>query len=104
MNTESNPSPMPPQSREGTPGQKPISPGLALVGVVVVLAIAGVLAAYGILHRTHSDTVLAERTQELAPPTVTVAPPKLGAPIDNYVLPGNVTAFTDAPIYARTSG
>ncbi len=31
-------------------------------------------------------------------------PPKQGAPIDSFVLPGNVTAYTDSPIYARTSG
>ncbi len=52
----------------------------------------------------HADTVLAERTNELAAPTVIVAAPKPGAPIDSFVLPGNVTAYTDSPIYARTSG
>ena len=31
-------------------------------------------------------------------------PPKPGAPVDTFVLPGNVTAYTDSPIYARTSG
>jgi RND family efflux transporter MFP subunit len=35
---------------------------------------------------------------------VTVAAPKLGAPVTSLVLPGNVTAQTDSPIYARTSG
>jgi RND family efflux transporter MFP subunit len=48
--------------------------------------------------------MLAERTTEVAPPTVTVAPPKAGAPVDSFVLPGNVTSFTDSPIYARTAG
>jgi hypothetical protein len=24
--------------------------------------------------------------------------------VDSFVLPGNVTAYTDSPIYARTSG
>jgi RND family efflux transporter MFP subunit len=58
----------------------------------------------GKLQRDHAGTVLADRTTEMAPPTVTVAPPKAGAPVDSFVLPGNVTAFTDSPIYARTSG
>ena len=44
------------------------------------------------------------RTSELAAPTVIALPPKQGAPIDTFVLPGNVTAYTDSPIYARTSG
>ena len=57
-----------------------------------------------ILRRTQADTVLARRTQELAPPTVSIALPKAGAPVDSFILPGNVTAFTDSPIYARTNG
>ena len=40
----------------------------------------------------------------MAAPTVTVAPAQPGAPVDNFVLPGNVTAYTDSPIYARTDG
>ena len=75
-----------------------------LVGVALLLVVALVLGGLGILRRTHADTVLAERTQELAAPTVTVALPKAGAPVDSFVLPGNVTAFTDSPIYARTTG
>jgi RND family efflux transporter MFP subunit len=35
---------------------------------------------------------------------VIAATPRQGAPVDNFVLPGNVTAYTDSPIYARTSG
>ena len=31
-------------------------------------------------------------------------PAQPGAPLDSFVLPGNVTAYTDSPIYARTSG
>ena len=74
------------------------------MGVILLLIVALVLAGFGILRRTHADTVLAERTSELAAPTVIVAAPKAGAPVDSFVLPGNVTAFTDSPIYARTSG
>jgi RND family efflux transporter MFP subunit len=48
--------------------------------------------------------VLAKTTNELAAPTVFALPPTPGAPVDNLLLPGNVTAFTDSPIYARTSG
>jgi RND family efflux transporter MFP subunit len=51
-----------------------------------------------------ADKVLADTTRELAAPTVIVAAPKTGAPVDNFVLPGNVTAWTDSPIYARTAG
>ena len=89
---------------ETAPEQQPIAPRTALVGVAIVLVVAAVLAGFGILHRMNSDKVLADTTRELAAPTVIVAAPKPGAPVDNLVLPGNVTSFTDSPIYARTSG
>jgi RND family efflux transporter MFP subunit len=72
--------------------------------VVILLAVAAALAVFGILSRRSAGTVLAERTTDLAAPTVIVAIPKQGSPSDTFVLPGNVTAYTDSPIYARTSG
>jgi RND family efflux transporter MFP subunit len=92
------------QDHETAPEQEAISSHKALVGVAVVLVAAGALGGVGVLHRMHAETVLAERTTELAAPTVLVAAPKQGAPVTNFELPGNVTALTDAPIYARTSG
>jgi RND family efflux transporter MFP subunit len=91
-------------SHETAPDQKPVSPRLALVGVAVALIVAVLLAAFGILSRRAASTMLAERTQKLAAPTVIAAIPTQGAPVDSFVLPGNVTALTDSPIYARTSG
>ncbi|MGA2906921.1 MAG: efflux RND transporter periplasmic adaptor subunit [Terracidiphilus sp.] len=91
-------------SHETAPEASPLSPRKALVGVAVVLLILIVLAAVGILRRLHADTVLAQRTDALAAPTVDIAPAKAGAPIETLVLPGNVTAYTDSPIYARTDG
>ncbi|MGH9702894.1 MAG: efflux RND transporter periplasmic adaptor subunit [Candidatus Acidiferrales bacterium] len=43
-------------------------------------------------------------TTDLAIPTVAVVHAKRGAPQQEIVLPGNIQAFTDAPIYARTNG
>ena len=94
----------PAHSHETAPAQKPISPRLAVFGLALLFIVALVLGGLGILRRTQADTVLARRTQELAPPTVSIALPKAGAPVDSFVLPGNVTAFTDSPIYARTNG
>src|SRR5580658_10468218 len=89
---------------QAPPGQKPMSPRKILVGAAVVLLVMIVLAVAGILERLHAHTVLAERTHDQAAPTVTVAPAHPGAPVDTFVLPGNVTAYSDAPIYARTDG
>lgn len=86
------------------PEQKPISGAKALVGVAIVLLVAAGLAAWGILSRRAANTVLAERTTDLAAPSVIATVPRQGAPVDSFVLPGNVTAFTDSPIYARTAG
>jgi RND family efflux transporter MFP subunit len=104
MTNASDHNPQPAHGHEITPEQKPISPRLALVGVALLVVVALLLGGVGILHRSHAGEALAQRTQELAPPTVTVAAPKTGAPVNSFVLPGNVTAFTDSPIYARTNG
>jgi len=86
------------------PEQKPVSTGTALVLAAVVLMAALVLAVMGILARVHANSALTQRTDASAAPTVSVAPAQPGAPVDTFVLPGNVTAYTDAPIYARTDG
>jgi RND family efflux transporter MFP subunit len=88
----------------GAPEQKPIPPRTALLVAVLILIVAVVLAVVGILGRKSADTVLADRTLELSAPTVQALPAKPGAPVTSFTLPGNVTAYTDSPIYARTSG
>ena len=84
--------------------RRPIAPRFAITGIIIVLLVFAALATFGILSRIHHDDVLAKTTRESAPPVVIALPPKKGDPIDTFLLPGNVTAYTDAPIYARTSG
>ena len=105
MTNESNPKPNPAHEHETAPEQKPISPRKALRGRGPRADRR--LRAGGLRHPGAAKpptAVLADTTTELAAPTVIVAPPKLGAPVDSFVLPGNVTAYTDSPIYARTAG
>ncbi len=109
MNDQPNPNPQfgPQPGREGherPSDSSSVSPRKILTGASVVLLILAVLAAIGILRRMHAHTVLKERTYDLAAPTVTLAAARPGAPVDTFVLPGNVTAYTEAPIYARTDG
>jgi RND family efflux transporter MFP subunit len=100
----------PPPSHEGghatetAPEQKPVSGRIAVLGLVAIVVVTVVLAGWGILSRRSANTVLAERTTDLAAPSVIAVVPRQGAPIDSFVLPGNVTAYTDSPIFARTSG
>jgi RND family efflux transporter MFP subunit len=94
----------PSHSHETAPDQKPIPPRIAAISAGLLLLAFVLLAVIGIVSRRSAATVLAERTNDLAAPSVIAAPPNQGAPVDNFVLPGNVTPYTDSPIYARTSG
>ena len=86
------------------PEAKPIGTRVAVTALVIVLVVLAALATFGILSRIHRNNVLAKSTQELAAPVVVAIAPKQGAALDTFTLPGNVTAYTDSPIYARTSG
>ena len=79
-------------------------PGRVLGLSLIVLVALGGLAAWGISSRSTTMTTLAQETDEAAIPTVSVVQPKGGAPQEEIVLPGNVQAYLDAPIYARTPG
>jgi RND family efflux transporter MFP subunit len=76
--------------------------------VVVLLLLAVLIAAgivfWGINARIQTAAAVKETTRELAIPDVSVIHPKPGAVKDEVVLPGNIQAFTDSPIYARSSG
>jgi RND family efflux transporter MFP subunit len=112
MNTHSNPSSAnhteSVQAHTGhtdhAPERKPISTGQAVVGLLCIVLTMIVLAVLGILPRIHAQSALERKTVELAMPAVIAAPPVPGKPIVDLVLPGNVTAYTDSPIYSRTPG
>jgi RND family efflux transporter MFP subunit len=82
----------------------PISGRKAMLWAVVLLAIAIILAITGIVPRLHARTDLRHQTDASAAPDVLVATPTMGQPSQEIVLPGNIYAYTDSPIYARTSG
>jgi RND family efflux transporter MFP subunit len=74
-------------------------------GVLVAGALAALLVAgFGIVTRVRSRNTLKDDTQQTAAPSVAVFAPERGAPLRELLLPGTTQAFTDAPIYARTSG
>jgi RND family efflux transporter MFP subunit len=104
MANGSKPRPQAAHDHESAPEQKAVSSRSALIGIVIAVVALGLLAGFGIFDRMHNDKVLAETTTQLAAPTVIALVPKQGGSTDTFVLPGNVTAYTDSPIYARTSG
>jgi len=96
-----------PTEKRVEPVQRTSGPGWTIAWILVVLVVVLLVAWMvfrGVGARVKAATALRQETQELAIPSVAVAHPKMGAMKDEIVLPGNVQAFTDAPIYARTSG
>ena len=75
-----------------------------LLIVIVVLAVVGAIVFSGIAPRLRARQALRAETNLTAAPVVTVIHPSLASPAEEVVLPGNIQAFVDAPIYARTSG
>lgn len=82
----------------------PISTRKALLFVVVLVIVAAVAAVGGILPRLRAQKALAARTDALAIADVVAQKPQLGEPTQEIVLPGNMFAWVDSPIYARTDG
>lgn len=72
--------------------------------LLVVLAVVALVVVSGILPRLRARQTLRQQTTISAEPVVTVIEPRRANPAEEVVLPGNIQAFIDAPIYARTNG
>jgi len=77
-----------------------------MLGLVLVVVLAGavVLAITGILKRHSGEAQLKTWTRAQAIPTVNVVAPTRGTKDQELILPGDVEAFYEAPIYARVPG
>lgn len=91
------------------PGSKPVTTGavtshrgrwLAIAAIVVVIA----LAAQGIWSRHTAHAALERDAEHASALSVSVVQPKKSTAGFDLVLSGNVQAFLDTPIYARTNG
>jgi RND family efflux transporter MFP subunit len=71
---------------------------------VVFLALVAFLVFSGIAPRLKARQTLRQETERSAAPMVSVLKATRSAPAEEVVLPGNIQAYVDAPIYARTSG
>lgn len=105
MTHEASSQPQPrPHDHESAPEHPAISGRHASAWLIVAAIAVVAFAVFGIWQRHHHNEVLAKTTTQTAAPVVIAAPPERGNPVDTFVLPGNVTAYSDSPIYARTSG
>jgi RND family efflux transporter MFP subunit len=72
--------------------------------VLISVAIAGCLAAYGIWSRDQTVVSLKQTAEDAALPRVQVVSPKPGPAQRTLTLPGNINAWYEAPIYAQVNG
>ena len=91
------------RARNGAPNS-PGSKVTRVVMFVLVVVVLGIVVIWGISSRRETNAQLSQETHDLAIPTVSVIHPKLSAPQQEIVLPGDMEPYTDAPIFARTSG
>ena len=76
---------------------------LKLVSIVVLLAAAGVVTT-GIFTRVHAKQEMTAWSAAQAIPSVAAHTPSQQGATQSLVLPGHLSAFVDAPIYARVPG
>ncbi|MGD0613975.1 MAG: efflux RND transporter periplasmic adaptor subunit [Verrucomicrobiota bacterium] len=102
MNPPPSPAPAPAgPAKTPPPGRPPVRlRRLALVAAALI--VIGLLA--GLLPRLHARRVLETETHELAVSTVAIVSPRPGKPSFGVPLPAEVSAYVEAPIYARASG
>jgi RND family efflux transporter MFP subunit len=87
---------------EVTPAKRqPRTPRLLSVGTVALVVAIGV---EGIWHRQSQEKTVAAWTDAAAIPTVDLVHPTKGAPQQRVVLPGDIHAWYEAPLYARVNG
>jgi membrane fusion protein, multidrug efflux system len=91
----------PPEPSGRTPGTQ-TKPGHFAVVILAILLLAGAAIAFAL--RLGERRALAKETEALAVPTVIVIHPKPEAPQQDLTLPSSLQAYTESPIYARTSG
>jgi RND family efflux transporter MFP subunit len=74
-----------------------------MVGIIAAVVAVGIAIA-GILARRHDEKEVTKWTAEQAVPTVATVTPKQGVTGQQVVLPGDIEAWYEAPIYARVNG
>src|ERR1700691_4281452 len=91
-----------PQPNPHHAGAEKSGHGVLITIIAVIVVIAIVVA--GVVPRLRAKAALRVETNSLAVPEVQVIQPKRGSTAQEIILPGNIQAFIDAPIYARTNG
>lgn len=91
------------QTPESIPAKRQ-SPRMPRLLSVSAVALVIAVAAGGIWHRQSQEKAVTAWTDAAAIPTVNIVHPTKGAPGQQIVLPGDIHAWYQAPIYARVNG
>ena len=83
-------------------GKRRFSRRWLMLGLALILAAATYI--FGIQPRLVARTDLKKETASINVMSVSVTKPKTSGASQELVLPGNLQAFSDTPIYARTNG
>ena len=92
------------------PSFQPTAPVLPRQGgglgkwILLFVVLAAVIVGGLLWMRSREHVQLVDATHDLANQYVNVTRPSAGAAENDLVLPGNLMAFNEASIYARTSG
>lgn len=92
----------PDDNRPSEQGSAPAGRGKILIGAVLLVLITA--GAVTFLNRSNESNALAKETDAISVPTVAVVQPQAEPGNDELVLPGNLQAFEESPIFARTNG
>ena len=90
-----------------TPGRQPEPrppAGRTRWVAAIALIVAIGIALAGILQRRHQESEVTKWTVQQAMPIVATIAPKQGVSGQQLVLPGDIEAWNEAPIYARVNG
>jgi multidrug efflux system membrane fusion protein len=83
-------------------GPAPAGRAQILIGAALLVLITA--GAVTFLNRKSEANALAKETEAVSVPTVAVVQPEAEPGNDELVLPGNLQAFEESPIFARTNG
>lgn len=75
-----------------------------LIAIAIVTIVLACVLLFELTARVRANTALEHETLANSIPTVAVIDPKVTAGAEEVVLPGNMQAFVDTPIWARASG
>jgi RND family efflux transporter MFP subunit len=80
----------------------PAGRGSILIGAALLILITAALVTF--INRKGETDALAKETEVISVPTVAVTHAKTEPGNDELILPGNLQAFEESPIFARTNG